>query len=158
MKVCIGGTFDPLHDGHKTLIKRAFEVAGLDGKVTIGLTSDSFASSRHPYKSLSYKQRSKNLLSFLYLLGFSPNQFEIVELNDPWGPALTQDFDAIVVSPESLKSSLALNKKRKKLDLKQLEVIKIPFVNAQDGKPINGTRIRKREIDKHGRLLLPKIL
>jgi pantetheine-phosphate adenylyltransferase len=147
-----------LHDGHKALIKKAFEVAESDGEVTIGLTSDPFASSRHSYKLLTYSQRKANLLSFLYRMGLSPNQFEIIELNDPWGPALPQDFDAIVVSPESLKSGLFLNKKRKKLGLKPLKVIKISFVNAQDGKPISGTRIYKKEIDKHGRLLLPKIL
>jgi pantetheine-phosphate adenylyltransferase len=158
MKVCIGGTFDPLHDGHKALIKKAFEVAGSDGKVTIGLTSNSFASSRHSYKLLTYRQRKTNLSTILYQMDLNPHQFEIIELNDSWGPALTQDFDAIVVSPETLKSGLDLNRKRKELRLKPIKIIKIPFVKGEDGKPVSGTRINKKEIDKHGRPLLPKIL
>ena len=39
MKVCIGGTFNLLHKGHKLLIKKAFEVAGKNGSVLIGVTS-----------------------------------------------------------------------------------------------------------------------
>ena len=39
MKVCIGGTFDKLHKGHKLLINKAFEVAGKNGSVFIGLTT-----------------------------------------------------------------------------------------------------------------------
>ena len=41
----VGGTFDPLHDGHKRLLTRSFELAGPEGDVVIGLTSDSFAQS-----------------------------------------------------------------------------------------------------------------
>ena len=39
MKVCIGGTFNPLHKGHKLLIDKAFEVAGKQGSVFIGITT-----------------------------------------------------------------------------------------------------------------------
>ncbi len=40
----VGGTFESLHDGHKRLLTRWFELPGPDGPVVIGLTSDSFAS------------------------------------------------------------------------------------------------------------------
>ena len=38
----VAGTFDVLHEGHKALIRRAFEVGD---KVFIGMTSDRMAAS-----------------------------------------------------------------------------------------------------------------
>ncbi|HPM27160.1 MAG TPA: adenylyltransferase/cytidyltransferase family protein, partial [Methanothrix sp.] len=41
-RVAVGGTFDPIHDGHIALLRRAFEL-GRGGEVIIGLTSDEMA-------------------------------------------------------------------------------------------------------------------
>ncbi|MFB6254460.1 MAG: adenylyltransferase/cytidyltransferase family protein, partial [Halobacteriaceae archaeon] len=40
MQVALGGTFDPIHDGHRKLFSKAFSL----GDVTVGLTSDELAS------------------------------------------------------------------------------------------------------------------
>lgn len=80
MKVMVGGTFDPLHDGHRFLISRAFELAGPEGTVTIGLTSDQFADRKsHPIHP--YKEREAALLTFLEEKGF-PQIWIIEELHD----------------------------------------------------------------------------
>ena len=41
-RVAVGGTFDPIHDGHIALLRRAFTL-GEGGDVVIGLTSDEMA-------------------------------------------------------------------------------------------------------------------
>jgi pantetheine-phosphate adenylyltransferase len=39
MRVCVGGTFDILHKGHELLIDKAFQTAGKQGSVFIGITT-----------------------------------------------------------------------------------------------------------------------
>ncbi|MDD1730278.1 MAG: adenylyltransferase/cytidyltransferase family protein, partial [Methanospirillum sp.] len=80
MKVMVGGTFDPLHDGHRFLISRAFDIAGPEGSVTIGLSSDAFADRKsHPIHP--YDERQAALLSFLNEKNF-PRIWFIEELHD----------------------------------------------------------------------------
>ena len=38
MKVCFSGTFNILHKGHRHLIDKAFQIAGDNGTVYIGIT------------------------------------------------------------------------------------------------------------------------
>ena len=42
-QVALGGTFDKFHEGHRELIKKAFEIGQ---EVLIGVTSDEFAGSK----------------------------------------------------------------------------------------------------------------
>ena len=53
MKVCIGGTFDIIHKGHKVLINRALEIAGENGNVFIGVTTDNFVKNKQEIKSFN---------------------------------------------------------------------------------------------------------
>jgi len=150
-RVVIGGTFETLHKGHWALFKRAFELGG----VLIGLTSDEMAERYKKRKVRSFKERKKELESFL------KNEFpsevaltkpEIVKIEDKFGPALKGDFDYIVVSPETEKTAILLNEKRKKRGKKPIKIVKINFVLAEDGKPISDSRILKGEIDREGKL------
>ncbi len=61
----VGGTFDPLHDGHKSLLGRSFEIAGPYGQVVIGLTTDAFAGSKtHPIRP--FATRKSELEEFIH--------------------------------------------------------------------------------------------
>ena len=96
MKVMVGGTFDPLHDGHRQLLTRSFEIAGPDGHVVIGLTTDAFAQKKshsiHPFD-----ERKAALVEFIAQKHYS-TRWEIEPLYDRYGSATDVDFDAIVVS------------------------------------------------------------
>ncbi len=107
----VGGTFDPLHDGHKRLLDRSFEIAGHGGYVVIGLTTDSFASRKaHPIRPFSI--RKEDLERYIASRNYT-TQWLIEPLNDRFGSAIIADFDAIVVSEETLPGAVEINKIRK---------------------------------------------
>lgn len=143
-KVIVGGTFDILHEGHKALFKKAFEL----GDVFVGLTSDEMVKKYKTREIRSFKERKKGLEDFLRKeLGKSA---DINEINDKFGFSTQGDFDYIVISPETYETALEINELRQKNNKKPLEIVKIDFVMAKDGEPISSTRISKGEIDKEG--------
>jgi pantetheine-phosphate adenylyltransferase len=151
MKVMVGGTFDPLHDGHKRLLTRSFEIAGPKGHVVIGLTSDSFAGHKnHPIRP--YARRKDDLEIFLSNSRQS-SQWTVEQLNDRFGSAIDADFDAIIVSEETLPVAIEINKLRKSKGQKKVDIHQISCVLAEDGHWISSTRIYRGEIDIHGHLL-----
>ena len=146
MKVAVGGTFDPLHDGHRALLKRAYEL----GNVFIGLTSDALAKRR--YKDVfSYEEREKRMKR--YIQGEFGSKANIQKLNEPYGATISEHFDYIVVSSETYPVAMEINRIREERRLLPIEIVKIDFVLANDGKPISSTRIKNGEIDEHGVLL-----
>jgi pantetheine-phosphate adenylyltransferase len=148
-KVAVGGTFQYFHDGHAKLIKKAFEIAG-DGKVHIGLSSDDMVSKSHSVDN--YKKRRNQLIQFIKKMGFLDDRYEITKLNDPYGPTLEEDFDYIIVSPETYPVAPKINRIREEKGKKPLEIVYVEYVLAEDGIPISSTRIAEGEIDRHGKL------
>jgi len=146
-KVAVGGTFEIIHRGHIALLKKAF---GL-GEVFIGLTSDRMAFQIKKRKVKPFKERKKNLEKKIKEI-FS-RKAKIFKIEDEYGTTLKEDFDYLVVSPETEKTAVLINKKRKLMNKKPIKIVKVEFVLAQDKKPISDTRILRGEIDKEGNLL-----
>lgn len=145
-KVAVGGTFDRLHAGHRELLRVAFTSGE---KVVIGLTSDAIAK---PKGAESYERRLAQLKRFLEEEGFA-ERAEIVELQDYYGPAVSDaELEAIVVTEETLARAKEINQHRRQRGLRELEIILVPLLLAQDGKPISSRRIRRGEIDREGRV------
>jgi pantetheine-phosphate adenylyltransferase len=144
--VALGGTFDILHDGHKVLIKKAYDL----GDVVIGLTSDEMAREKGHFIH-NYKARKQAITTFVR--GEIRLEPVIITLDDPYGPSIREQFDYIVVSPETLNTAKRINDVRKKCDLLPITIVVVDWVLAQDGKPISSTRIYRGEIDEHGVLL-----
>lgn len=150
MKVCLGGTFNVLHKGHQVLIDKAIQTAGKNGMVFIGVVKGNIE-----YKkkySVPYNKRVKTLKKYLETKGYKKHTV-ILPLRDRYGPAAYGDYDAIIVSPESLENAVEINLKRKKLGKKPLKIIQIPLILAEDRKPIRSTRILDDEIDANGNVV-----
>ena len=146
----MGGTFDILHIGHEALLTQA---SNIGDKILVGLTTDERAKKDRNSDFLnSYEIRKRNLESFLDSLGFL-DKFEIVPLNDDWGPSvIDEDFEAIVVSGETKSTADMINKIRSKEGRNELQIVVVPMIKAFDGKYISSSRIRKKEIDSEGNL------
>jgi pantetheine-phosphate adenylyltransferase len=149
MKICIGGTFDILHKGHKRLIDKALEVAEENGFLFIGVTIGKAIKSKKDVKS--FKERKNTLVDYLSQKKIM-STIVIEPIKDPYGPSVEGDFDAIVVSPETIYTAEEINKKRERVNKKPLEIITIPFVLAEDRHPISSSRIKKGKIDANGRI------
>ncbi|ADC66144.1 cytidyltransferase-related domain protein [Ferroglobus placidus DSM 10642] len=148
MKVAVGGTFEPLHEGHKKLLDVAVKLGGKE--MTIGITSDEMA--RQRIRSvLPFEIRAENVRQYIKRkYGFEPM---IVKITNPYGKTLEVDFEYLVVSPETYEMAKKINEKRRELGKKEIKIVKVDFVLAEDGKPISATRIKRGEIDRYGRLI-----
>jgi pantetheine-phosphate adenylyltransferase len=147
----VGGTFDPLHDGHKKLLYRSFTLAGEGGTVIIGLTTDDFAGKKS-HSITPYAKRRELLVAYITASHFAADWI-IEPLSDRYGSSLDADFDALVVSEETLPVALEINTKRAERGKKKVDLHQVSCVLADDGRWISSTRIYRGEIDRHGHLV-----
>jgi len=151
MNVALGGTFDPVHDGHHALFERAVSL----GDVTVGLTSDALAPKTRAVDRpvREYATRKEAVIAELEPLAtVHDREFEVRTLREPTGIATEPGFDAIVVSPETVDGAKQINEQRQEAGREPLQIEVVDHVMAEDGERISSTRILNGEIDRHGNL------
>lgn len=150
--ICLGGTFDNLHVGHRRLISKAFEMGK---KVTIGISSEKLLLSKKYKHSIEpYENRKSNLLKYLNK-NFSNCDFRIIPLNNLYGSTLNDtSLDAIVCSLETLKSVKKINFERVKIGLLPLKIFKVQLVKNGSNKVVRSTLIRAGHINSAGKSYL----
>ena len=142
-RVAVAGTFDVLHDGHRALLRRAFEIGD---QVVVGITSDRMASSSRG-TSVPMGIRRAELEAYLSELG----EHSLFEIDDIYGPDnVMDDVDVLVVSEETLGNARVLNDRRVSRGLRPMEVSVVPLVRADDGSKISASSILRGEYGRSG--------
>ncbi len=145
--VATGGTFDHIHAGHRRLLEKSFEVGET---VIIGLTSDEFVAKVGKRPDLDYVAREKALRGYIDT-HFPGRKYVVAKLFDYFGPGIAMaEVQALVASPETASRLSLANRMRAERGFPPLELVTVDWVNAEDGRPISSTRIRKGEIDEEG--------
>ncbi len=149
MKVGVGGTFNALHRGHRRLL----EVAMSKGdELAVGLMSDEYCH-RHKALVLPYGQREQALRK---LLEERKVTFTITSLDRKEGTAPDdRDLEVLVVSEETASLGPRINDMRLAAGLRPVRLVIVPYVLAEDYRPISSSRVMSGEIDPEGRLLRP---
>lgn len=152
MDVALGGTFDPIHDGHRALFSAAFE----RGDVIVGLTTDGLAAqTRQVERSVrSYEARREALDDELASFATEYDRdYAIEPLATPTGIASERpELTYLVVTPETAATADVINERRRDQGFEPLEIIVVDKIPADDGGIISSTRILRGEIDEHGRV------
>lgn len=151
-RVAVAGTFGPLHDGHRNLLRTALKYA--DGGLIVGLTSDEFAQASRTRAVPPFERRRAALASAVSDLDQWDRDVAIRELTSEHGIVSEEaDIDALVVSPETAPELPEINERRREAGFDPVEGIVAPYVLAGDGERISSTRISRGEIDEHGRVI-----
>jgi pantetheine-phosphate adenylyltransferase len=81
-------------------------------------------------------------------------EFKVEMLHTVYGSAIEEDYDAIVVSPETEPMACNINEIRRENGLSPLKIVRIEYQMAEDDVRISSTRICGGEIDSHGKMVV----
>jgi pantetheine-phosphate adenylyltransferase len=141
--IAVGGTFDRLHEGHKALLRKAFQVGR---KVIIGVATGKLLEGKARREILySYERRVNDIKDFLASEGYL-ERAELVPISDQFGTTADDpQIEAVVVSEETAAVVQEINRARKKKGLRPLRSVVIRMVLDKNGEPIKSTKLRETE-------------
>ncbi|XP_053555207.1 bifunctional coenzyme A synthase [Bombina bombina] len=154
--VVVGGTFDRLHNAHKILLSVCCLLA--EKRLLIGVADKELLESKILKELIEpYNQRVENLSQFL--VDVKPSLlYDIVPITDPYGPSITDpDLQCIVVSEETRKGGMSVNKRRQEnglceLFIHEIRLIEDPLHSENEEEKISSSSFRNRLL---GTLLKP---
>jgi phosphopantetheine adenylyltransferase len=162
--VCVGGTFDHAHAGHRLLLACAVAVARK--RLDVGVTGEALLANKKYKEYLQpYAEREQFCKDFIkasapvgLMVNFGP-------LDENWPIAATrEDVDALVVSEETVEGGEKINEERKKRGFPELELVVVDVLLGRKktnggeggeesgaGGKLSSTRLRELEAEKRRR-------
>ncbi|XP_067144110.1 bifunctional coenzyme A synthase [Centruroides vittatus] len=146
----LGGTFDHLHNGHKIFLSAA--VLRTKRQLVVGVTDGAMLKKKILWELIKpIDQRISALKEFL--TDIDPTiSYNIVPIYDPFGPSIeVPGYDCIIVTEETLKGGYRVNEERKKRNMPELKIYKIPVLsdperNAFEELKISSSSLRMRSL------------
>ena len=134
--ICMGGTFDHMHSGHKLLLTQACMLT--KKKMIIGISADKLLEKKRNADIIEpWDQRAGYVRDFLQRLrGTTKIELDIFELVDPCGKGATEpDIDAVILTKEVEKGGHMINSQRKENGFKELPFafVDIIFSEGKEG-------------------------
>ena len=153
--VAVGGTFDGVHYGHRKLLTLAISsVVPNSGKLIIGITTDEMLQQKQYAEYIpTLKERMKAVRSFVDdLAPGMKNRIKIIPIKDKYGPpgcdpnsdtygTLENDFDALVLSHETLPTGEKLNEHR--VNVLGLEPLTLLCTRRTEAHGMSSTTLRR---------------
>jgi len=143
---CLGGTFDRLHGGHRTLLSAGALLC--TERLIIGLADGPLLAKKSNKEYLQpFAERKANVIRFLTCVN-PALKVDVIQLLDVGGPALVEpNLDVIICSPETMSGCNKINDIREQKKLKPLAIYGIEYI-ATDGTNNEANRVSSTKLRK----------
>eukprot|EP00754_Rhynchopus_humris_P015820 Rhum_TRINITY_DN14478_c0_g1::Rhum_TRINITY_DN14478_c0_g1_i3::g.90298::m.90298/K02318/COASY; phosphopantetheine adenylyltransferase / dephospho-CoA kinase len=129
--VCMGGTFDRLHNGQKLLLSAAASRMKPGGRLFCGIAGDALFKEKALRELIQpYGRRERVVRHFLSSI--RPDVvYELSELTDGYGPSINDAaIQAIVVTEETVAGGAKCNKKRAEKGMSAMDVVVVGLISG----------------------------
>ena len=129
--VCVGGTFDRLHAGHKVLLSAAALLAR--DRLVVGV-ADGPLLNRKPLRPMIEPLEQRAAAVAAFVRSVRPGiECDCQPLTDPMGPAATDpELGALAASEETASGGAACNEARSARGLRPLDVVVVGLLGGDD--------------------------
>lgn len=144
--VCMGGTFDGIHEGHKILFGNATKICS--DRLIVGVTDTNMIKNKVLWELIApVEERISKVKDYLQLIKPSLN-YQVVSISDIYGPAVTEEeLDCIVVSRETIRGANMVNKARQSKGWNELEVHVVDLVEDDNSShQVNLERLKENKV------------